>query len=480
MAARTKLADSLTKLLDSSRRPIYAVSARRQIVYCNGALADWLGLKPDRIVGREVEYHSEPDGAGRKSVDMMGPLAALCPPPLALAGEPGVGTVSCVARDGRLVHRQAEFIPLAVGGGGVLVLLSSADMSPQELATEISGEPSADELHRAIRRFRRTQAAQYGTPSLIGGNSAIQKVRAQAAAAAASGANVLIVGQAGSGRAHVARVIHYGAAIDSDVVLAPLDCRVLNDDLLRRTLASFAASRSDARHRPTLLLENLEWLSAEHQSQLVEAIHHNAITARLMGTLTEEADRSSTELVPALLDAVSTITIRMPRLVDRLEDLPILAQFFLEACNQGRAKQVGAVRPESLDLLALYSWPGELDELREVIAAAHRAATTPEITPRDLPAVIHHATSAAGMVRRQPERIVLDELLAKIEKELIERALAQSDGNKTEAAALLGMTRPRLYRRLVQLGLARESLGEAEEQLPEFVERDAPDKEQQS
>jgi DNA-binding NtrC family response regulator len=158
--------------------------------------------------------------------------------------------------------------------------------------------------------------------------------------------------------------------------------------------------------------------------------------------------------------------------VDRLEDLPILAQCFLEACNQGRAKQVGSVRPEALDLLALYSWPGELDELREVIVAAHRAATTSEITPRDLPAVIHHAANAAAMVRRQPERIVLDELLAKIERELIERALAQSGGNKTEAAALLGMTRPRLYRRLVQLGLAGDAPSEADEQLPEFVERD--------
>jgi DNA-binding NtrC family response regulator len=472
MAARTKLADSITKLLDTSSRPVYAVSARRQIVYCNAALADWLGLKPNRIVGREVEYHSEPESTGAESTEVMGPLAALCPPPQALAGEPSAGTVSCVARDGRMVHRRAEFVPLDVGGGGVLVLLAATDMSPQELAKEISGEPTADDLHRAIRRFRRTQAAQYGAPSLIGGNSAIQKVRAQAAAAAASGANVLIVGPPGSGRAHVARLIHYRAAVDADVPLTPLDCRTLNDDLMRRTLSTVADSGGDAEHRPTLLLENLESLHAAHQSQLMEAIRHHVIKARIIGTRSEDPDRAANQLVPALLDAISTITIRMPRLVDRLEDLPILAQYFLEACNQGRAKQVGALRPESLDLLSLYSWPGELDELRDVIAAAHRASATPEITPHDLPDVIHHATRAAGMVRRQPERIVLDELLATIEKEVIERALSQSGGNKTEAAALLGMTRPRLYRRLVQLGLARDVPGEAEEQLPEFIERD--------
>ena len=71
----------------------------------------------------------------------------------------------------------------------------------------------------------------------------------------------------------------------------------------------------------------------------------------------------------------------------------------------------------------MYGWPGELDELRTVIAAAHRAATTPEITPRDLPTVIHHAANAAAAIRRPPEPIVLDEFLATIEKELIERRL---------------------------------------------------------
>jgi len=123
------------------------------------------------------------------------------------------------------------------------------------------------------------------------------------------------------------------------------------------------------------------------------------------------------------------------------------------------------VRSEATDLLALYSWPGELDELREVIVAAHRACNTHEVTPADLPPVIHHASKSAARARWQPERIVLDELLANIEKEAIVRALAQAGGNKTEAAGLLGMTRPRLYRRLVQLGLAG----------PEFIEREPDD-----
>jgi DNA-binding NtrC family response regulator len=173
-----------------------------------------------------------------------------------------------------------------------------------------------------------------------------------------------------------------------------------------------------------------------------------------------------------LLDILSTIAIHIPRLIDRTEDLPILAQYFLESCNRGSDKQVGSIRPDALDLLALYCWPRGLNELREVIGAAHRTCKAHEIAPDDLPTLIHHAAQSTARATRRAERIVLDELLAAIEKEVISRALAQSGGNKSSAAELLGMTRPRLYRRMIQLGLISEPISE---DVPgsEFIERDA-------
>jgi transcriptional regulator with AAA-type ATPase domain len=516
MTPKKKNSDvSLTKLLGVSGHPVYAVDSDRRIAYCNAALENWFGLDAARIIGRQVEYHSEPEAGASSAASETSPLAALCPPPHALAGERCSGTISCVARDGRLVHRHAEFFPL--GGvdaeteqcstgkrpvrparGGVLVLLAGTNLTTHDLAKEISRESTADELHRAIRRFRRAQATQYSLPSLLGDSSAMHKARAQVSAAAGSGANVLIVGSPGSGRAHAARAIHYRTAADAGVKLVPLDCRVATDDLWRRTMDSLQVSLGDVRQRPTLLLENLEFLAAPHQSQIVAAVRQNAVSARLIATLDVKftlclrADdvnvakqasataSSATEIehVPAtpdtaLLDTISTIIISLPHLDERPEDIPVLAQCFLEACNRGNPKQVGAVRPEALDLLALYSWPGELDELREVIAAAHRTTLTSEITPRDLPILIHHALAAATRIRRRPERIVLGQLLESFEKEVIERALTQAGGNKTEAAELLGMTRPRLYRRLIQLGLVAETFSDQAPQQPEFVETDS-------
>ncbi len=510
---RTSAAGTLSSLLDRSTRPIYVVDDQRRVIYCNEALAAWLDVARNRIVGRSVEYHSEPP-SGVSSDRDDSPLAGLCPPPRALDGIPCQGTISAMARDGRLAHRHADFVTLGASrsdvAAGVLVLLASDDLSPREVAAEMSGEPTPDELHRAIRQFRRGQAVQYALHSLLGDSSAMRKVRAQVAAAATSGANVLVFGPAGGGRGRVARAIHYQAAGDPAQKLIPIQCEVVSDELLRRALDALRGSAGDPRHLPTLLLEHLEALAAAHQTHLLAFLVQNTGRTRIIATVglpsrfeqndndqgniqnaspalprvesnlpahssADDAPVLPAAIDPALIDAISTITIRVPKLVDRLEDLPILAQTFLETCNVGSAKQVGSIRLDALDQLALYSWPGELGELHEVIAAAHRATSSHEITPADLPPVVHHALQAASRARRRPERIVLDELLTSIEKEVIIRAMAQAGGNKTEAADLLGMTRPRLYRRLVQLGLVTEAPSERGLEAPEFVERDPAD-----
>lgn len=460
----------LAQLLDASGRPIYAVDGDRRIAYCNASLAAWLGTERSQIVGRFVEYHSVPAGTGESSHKPAKLLTDLCPPPVALAGKQCSGTVATVARDGRLVHRRADFLPLVDGeadaAAGVLVLLASVDLLPHELSAEVAEEATPDELHRAIRRFRQTQSEEYAIESLLGTSSVTEKVRAQVAAAATGRASVLVRGRRGSGRAHVARAIHYHSARPTDRLL-PLDCQAATEDIFRRLLDSIRDSGRGDR-RTTLLLLNLDQLSPSIQPHLLGAIKDVSQAARVICTIAYPMDETNGEdaesadatgrLDPRLLDAVSTITIDLPRLTDRSADLPLLAQSFLEARNRGGEKQIGSLRPDALDTLALYRWPGELDELRDIIAAAHVVCTGQQITPADLPAVVHHAAKTAALVRRMPpERIVLDELLASIEREIIERALAEAGGNKTAAAQLLGMTRPRLYRRLVQLGLVTES-----------------------
>jgi DNA-binding NtrC family response regulator len=511
MARPLSIADSLTKLLDKSDRPIYIVDPQRRIVYCNPALAEWIDLERMRIVGRRVEFHSEEpssDAADRKDV---APLIDLCPPPSAIAGEPSNGTISCQTRDGRMLYRAAEFVPLGRIGASreshtadepsrsaVLVLLAAENFTTQELAKEISSEPTADDLHRTIRQFRRAQARRYSIKSLLGPSPAMQKVRAQVEAAAKSGANTIVYGPAGSGRHHVALAIHYHSCGDEEATLLPISCRLLTEDQFSHTLERLRGHRPATAPKPTLIWENLESMPPQYQSLLVEAIRQNRLDTRIIATidvarvpaserevLTESEEVLSHSIDPTLVQTISTIPIRLPKLADRLEDLPILAQYFLERCNRNNNKQVGSIRPDTLDSLALYSWPGELDQLRKTIEAAHAHCTSHAVSPADLPPIFHQAFQATAHRRERPEPIVLDDLLAAIEKEAIARALTQAGGNKSEAATLLGITRPRLYRRLVQLGFVSEGAGAEADvaeanvaqtevvEAPEFIEQDA-------
>jgi DNA-binding NtrC family response regulator len=107
-----------------------------------------------------------------------------------------------------------------------------------------------------------------------------------------------------------------------------------------------------------------------------------------------------------------------------------------------------------MDLIAAHGWPGNVEELAQVVQAATAHAAGPLVQPTDLPDNFHLALHATAHAPRDDEAIRLDDFLAEIEKELLQRALAKARGNKSKAAELLGINRGRLLRRLVQLGLA--------------------------
>jgi DNA-binding NtrC family response regulator len=193
----------------------------------------------------------------------------------------------------------------------------------------------------------------------------------------------------------------------------------------------------------------------EAQSDLIDLMQCGDRPVRVMGTSTRPLASlaASEEFSRAVACALSTITIELVPLCDRPEDLPILAQAFIEEANLGSSKQIGGMTPGALDQLAAYSWPGNVDELGTLVRQAHERATGGEITSAHLPKQIQWAAEAGAHPRRADESIVLEEYLARVERELIVRAMRRAKNNKSRAAKLLGLTRPRLYRRLVQLGL---------------------------
>jgi transcriptional regulator with PAS, ATPase and Fis domain len=455
MSRLRTIATDLVDVLDDSIAPVYVLDDQRRVVYCNPACARWTGTKVCDLLGQVCTFHAPDSGDGPAMV-----AAGLCPPPKVLSGHALTGLVSCTTVDGQLAYRRGHFWPLGDGqdeSAPVLAILEPADCDGPPAPRADDGSATGDgDLHEHVRRFRHQMTGRFRADSLIGTSPLITRSRAQIELASRTRAHVLCSGPAGAGKAHAAKAIHYGQPKPGPLV--PLACSVLDTALLQSALRSVWLKHSGANESSgTLLLEDVDCMAEEAQTALVQLLRADPLCMRVIATSTRPLSElvAGGSFLPELACALSTIAIELPPLSGRLEDVPLLAQAFLEQSNASSTKQVGGFTSEALDQLAAYPWHENLDELAAVVREAHDRAHGGEVAARDLSERIRWAADAALHPPRNDSAIVLEEFLARLEKELIGRALRRAKGNKSKAAKLLGLTRPRLYRRLEQLGLER-------------------------
>lgn len=472
----------LKEVLDAGRLPLFVLDDARRVVFWSQPCAEWTGVAEQAMLGQRCDYHA-PDGPPPEvplaaAASGQAPAARLAlelaPPAEVFWGCRRRTLRTCSLTAGGTSTRWIEYVPLAEGSDAASAVLALVEPVEAEAAATVfppasavpdarvdeRAEPSADDLHRQLSDFRRQFSRRFVADRFVGRHPAIVRARQQAALAARGGANVWIAGPVGSGKEHLARSIHSARTPDGGGSLLPLSCASLGGELLWSTATAWLSNEPAIQSgRPaTLLLSDVDQLAAEVQPALAELLAAGRTNLQAIGTsaLSSEAAVAAGAVRPDLAALLGTVEIRLPALAERLDDLPLLAQALLEEANARGGKQVAGFTPEALDLLAGYPWPGNCDELAAMIAEAHAAAGGPEIGPRDLPKRIHLAADAAQAAPRAIEAIQLEEFLARVERELIERALKRAKGNKSRAAKLLGLTRPRLYRRMVVLGLAAE------------------------
>jgi DNA-binding NtrC family response regulator len=386
---------------------------------------------------------------------------------MAFTGQCIDGYVWCLRRGELLAHRSAHFLPLGCKADrfsapaiqeveprcvGVIVFVAPHDLTSEELRERKSDEPGCQELHRAVAELRRRQTIRGASAALVGESDAMRRARRQVELAAHDRAPAFVVGSDAWQRRKVAEAIAYVKERRASEVVIPFDGRLLDESLLAWSLESVAER---GRAPCTLIFHDVHELPGGAQVYLAERIMRWPSEWRVVASSAPIVAGDSTAPLDArLFHWLSTLVINLPPLDDRMDDLPLLCQFLIEEVNAESSKQVGGFSQAALDRMHCFDWPGGLAQLREVVAAAHLAAKGPEIAPADLPPPLSHVEAAAAFPPETLQPIRLEELLARIETSLIRRALEQSGGNKTQAATLLSMTRPRLYRRMEQLGMA--------------------------
>ncbi len=365
------------------------------------------------------------------------------PPPECFHGKPQV-----------LVEQQQE------QGLVVFYLPQGAEDSPTVLVAAVAQPPElvspwqwlvspSTEAFRHIRQ-QLAQRPEDPWPGMCLGNSpAATRLRAQVQLALGSNEPFLIRGPAGSGHLELARWIFQRWAPGS-VGLLVLDASLLSQEMFLSTLTTFLEQEVDfplpgAPPQNTsrmVLLHRLEQLPEELHPKLVELWQQEDSQVRWVGTWVAEGPVRES----ALIQLLGVLELQLVPLAQRTHDLLPMAQFLL----QQEGSRVQGLAPEVQQRLQEYPWPGQWDELRQVIRRAARRAASPWIRLEDLPRALR---TWEPVCEASPETIDLDRLLAQVQRRLLLYALEQSGGNKAEAARRLGLSRPQLYRRMKEVGL---------------------------
>ena len=303
-------------------------------------------------------------------------------------------------------------------------------------------------------------------PILIGESPAMQRIKANIGRFAMTDANILVLGENGTGKDVVARLIHQMSQRNENPFVA-IDLGTVPEALFESELfgyekgaftgaGSAKAGRMEVASGGTLFLDEIGNLSPQAQSKLLTAIEKREIT-RVGGTKERNIDVRIISATNAdlqsmvsegtfrqdLLYRVNTIEIEIPPLRERGEDVILLAEYFLEKFADKYNKKIKGFSRDSRIMLEKYHWPGNVRELQHAIERAVIMEDTSLIRPYSL--------MIPQKEQQQKASVHTGELtmnLEELERDAIERAMKRANGNISRAAELLGITRYALYRKL--------------------------------
>lgn len=311
-------------------------------------------------------------------------------------------------------------------------------------------------------RYRQALKERYQLENIVGRSAPMLEVYKIVARVASTSSTVLIQGESGTGKELIARAIHYNS-LRANHPFVVVDCAALAETLLDSELfghvrGAFTGAISNKRglleeaDGGTCFLDELKNLGPPVQAKLLRFLQEREIKpvggtegikldVRVIAATNQELDA----LVKAgsfredLYYRLSVVSITLPPLRERKEDIPLLAEHFLRHYALQNNKDISHISPEATVLLVAYGWPGNVRELEHVIERAVALTSSPVLSPDDLPPRLREEARSEV---QGGKALTLTEL----QRQHIERVLKSAGWNKTLAAELLGIHRRTLYR----------------------------------
>lgn len=351
----------------------------------------------------------------------------------------------------------------------------------EEVLIKVARHLDKASLARRVRDQAERLGERFDFSALIGLSPPMLRLKDTLALVAPSEATVLVTGESGTGKEVVAQILHQNSR-RKDGPLVKVNCAALPETLLESELFGHekgaftgAVARREGRLKAadhgSLFLDEIGELSPATQAKLLRALQEGEYTP-LGSNRAQHADvrviaATNRDLAGAVKDGsfredlyyrLNVVNLEMPPLRGRGEDVVSLAEYFLARFNAKNQRALRGFSPAARARLAAYAWPGNVRELINAVERAVIMAPGPLIESADLPLALQEpgvgdgeTCLRAGMSLMEAERL------------LIEQTLAATQGNRTQAAALLGITRKTLQNKIKEYGLPPAGAAEREE-----------------
>ncbi|MFB0518096.1 MAG: sigma-54-dependent transcriptional regulator [Acidobacteriota bacterium] len=339
---------------------------------------------------------------------------------------------------------------------------------PEEVSHLIRKIISHQQLLQENILLRQELKRVYHFRDIVGKNYKMQEIFELIRTVADSDASVLILGESGTGKELIARAIHYSSR-RAEKPFVSVSCSALPESLLESELFGYEKGaftgavrdkpgRFEEANKGTLFLDEVGEMKPETQLHLLRVLQEREIRrlggtgvikvdVRIIAATNKDLERAVKEgsFREDLYYRLNVVTIQLPPLREREDDIPLLAERFLMKYNIKNNKNLEGISPKAIALLVQYHWPGNVRELENVIERAVVITKHRIIQPEDLPPHIQSFQESKGI---QPRK------LKEVEKEHIQHTLEENKWNISKTSKVLGIDRSTLYKKIRHYGLS--------------------------
>jgi len=371
-------------------------------------------------------------------------------------------------------HSTIKTAVTAMQSGASTYLTKPLDIN--ELRTVADKASQAQRLHRSNIELQKQLNEKFGFEGVIGNSPAMQAVVAKLRQIAPTSASVLITGESGTGKELAAKALHINSP-RKNKPFVPLNCAELSENLLESELfghvkGAFTGADRDRIGRfqyangGTLFLDEIGDTPTSIQIKLLRVLE----TGEIVRVGTNEPLKVNVRLISAtnrdlagalnegkfrqdLYHRLKVVSIKLPALRERRDDIPLLIEHFLKEFTSSHAKPITAITPAVRKVLMAYSWPGNVRELKNTIESMVVIDADGLLDLDDLTEDLQSAAASGESGGHAGLDSLVGKSIEEIEKHYIVQTLALTSGNREEAARLLGIGERTLYRKLKEYGI---------------------------